>query len=99
MPPGRGIVPPFDQATPPDPSGMAPVIMTGLWEERKTDHDFKGRIRSLSTLHAQQGLAFRIATQCLAGELLKRRLHYPRAMLQMAKVHAVLTARALDAPQ
>ena len=57
MPPGRGIVPPFDQATPADPSTMAPVIMTGLWEERKSDHDFKGRIRSLPTLRAQQGLA------------------------------------------
>ena len=52
MPPGRGLVPPFDQATPPDASSMAPVIMAGVWEERKADHDLKGRIRSVH-LHAQ----------------------------------------------
>ena len=99
MPPGRGIVPPFDQATPPDPSSMALVIMTGLWEERKSDHDFKGRIRSLSTLHAQQGSAYRIATHCLAGKLLERLLHHPRAMSKMAKLCAVVIARALDVAQ
>ena len=47
MPPGRGLVPPFEQATPADASSMAPVIMTGVWEDRKTDHTLKGRVRSL----------------------------------------------------
>ena len=47
MPPGRGLVPPFDQATPPDASSMAPVIMAGVWEDRQADHDLKGRFRSV----------------------------------------------------
>lgn len=47
MPPGRGLVPPFDQATPADASSMAPVIMAGVWEERKADGNLKHRIRSV----------------------------------------------------
>ena len=45
MPPGRGLVPPFDQNTPEEAADMSPVIMTGLWEDRKADHDFRGRLR------------------------------------------------------
>lgn len=52
MPPGRGLVPPFDQTTPPEASSMAPVIMTGVWEERKADHTLKGRIRLVSSTAA-----------------------------------------------
>ena len=46
MPPGRGVVPPFDQNTPEEAAGMSPVIMRGVWEDRKADHDFRGRLRS-----------------------------------------------------
>ena len=46
MPPGRGVVPPFDQNTPEEAANMSPVIMTGVWEDRKADHDFHGRLRS-----------------------------------------------------
>ena len=47
MPAGRGLVPPFDQTPPEEAANMAPVIMTGLWEERKADQTFQGRLRSV----------------------------------------------------
>lgn len=46
MPPGRGVVPPFDQHPPEEAAHMSPVIMAGSWEDRKADHDFHGRLRS-----------------------------------------------------
>lgn len=49
MPPGRGVVPPFDQNTPEEAANMSPVIMTGVWEDRKADHDFRSRLRSEQT--------------------------------------------------
>ncbi len=45
MPAGRGLVPPFDQNPPEEAANMAPVIMTGLWEDRKADQGFQGRLR------------------------------------------------------
>ena len=45
MPPGRGLVPPFDQAAPEEAANMSPVIMTGEWEDRKADYGFQGRLR------------------------------------------------------
>ena len=47
MPPGRGLVPPFDQTPPEEAANMSPVIMTGVWEDRKADHDLHGRLRSV----------------------------------------------------
>lgn len=46
MPAGRGLVPPFDQTPPEEAANIAPVIMTGLWEDRKADQAFPGRLRS-----------------------------------------------------
>ena len=46
MPAGRGVVPSFDQNTPEEAADMSPVIMSGVWEDRKADHDFCGRLRS-----------------------------------------------------
>lgn len=46
MPPGRGVVPPFDQHSPEEAAHMSPVIMAGVWEDRKADHAFHGRLRS-----------------------------------------------------
>ncbi|KAA6427331.1 MAG: hypothetical protein FRX49_01996 [Trebouxia sp. A1-2] len=46
MPAGRGLVPPFDQTPPEEAANMAPVIMTGLWEDRKADQGFQGRLRA-----------------------------------------------------
>lgn len=46
MPPGRGVVPPFDQHPPEEAAHMSPVIMAGSWEDRKADHDFHGRLRA-----------------------------------------------------
>lgn len=51
MPPGRGLVPPFDQTPPEEAANMSPVIMTGVWEDRKADHDLRGRLRSESSGH------------------------------------------------
>ncbi|KAL3145404.1 hypothetical protein ABBQ38_001651 [Trebouxia sp. C0009 RCD-2024] len=46
MPPGRGVVPPFDQHSPEEAAHMSPVIMAGVWEDRKADHAFHGRLRA-----------------------------------------------------
>lgn len=46
MPPGRGLVPPYDQNVPEEAANMSPVIMKGMWEDRKADHEFHGRLRS-----------------------------------------------------
>ncbi|DBA86614.1 TPA: hypothetical protein ACH3X1_005082 [Trebouxia sp. C0004] len=46
MPAGRGLVPPSDQNPPEEAANMAPVIMTGLWEDRKADQGLQGRLRA-----------------------------------------------------